>query len=178
MEKLLLPDKKIFLFFCFIFLFNCFLSFHATASVIGGEAGAYLRYPTGAIALGMGGAASAKPQSLSPFWNCAFTGKGERRVATAGFGIRSLGQTDGYVSLDFKVPPRVGMGLMLLYRGDPFLNNLYDDNENQLEHAAFTTISTKIAISYIVTRKIYAGFSIGILYEQLPSDFVDGKVLY
>lgn len=156
----------------------CILSFSVKGSVIGGETGAYLRYPVGAIALGMGGTASAQPQSLSPWWNCAFTGKNEKRKTTAGFGIRSLGQTDGFASFEFKVPPRVGMGLMILYRGDPFLDNLYDDNENRLEHASFTSISTKIAISYIVSRKISAGFSIGILYEQLPSDFVDGKVLY
>ncbi|MBN1575950.1 MAG: hypothetical protein JW913_05320, partial [Chitinispirillaceae bacterium] len=132
----------------------------------------------GAAALAMGGAGSAVPGALSPWWNPALTGSQKERKAALGFGFRSLGQTDGFASIEFRVPPRVGMGVLFLYRGDPFLNNLYDDNENPLEPAAYTSLTGKIAISYHVLRNLSAGLNVSILYEQLPSGYVNGKVNY
>jgi len=161
-----------------LWLLAVFMPFTVDASMVGGESGAYLRYPTGAAALAMGGASSAAPVALSPWWNPAVTGGQKGRKASLGFGFRSLGQTDGFGSLEFQVPPRVGMGIMVLYRGDPFLNDLYDENENRLENAAFTSIGGKVAISYLVNRRISAGFAISILYEKLPSGYSDGEVFY
>ena len=70
------------------------------------------------------------------------------------------------------------MGFLFLYRGDPFINNLYDENENPLEPAAFTSLTAKIALSYLIQRKLSAGFTLSILYEQLPSGYVNGNVNY
>jgi hypothetical protein len=150
----------------------------AEASMIGGESGAYLRYPAGASALAMGGAWSAAPLGLSSWWNPALTGSRKERAGTLGAGFRSLGQTDGFGAIEFRVPPRVGMGLAVLYRGDPLLNNLYDENENPIGNAAYTSITGKIALSYLINRRLSAGFTVSILFEQLPSDYFDGRVSY
>ncbi len=154
------------------------LAGNARASMVGGESGAYLRYPVGAAALAMGGAQSAAPASLASWWNPAVLSREKQRIATLGGGIRPMGQSDGFVSYSFKVPPRVGMGLFLLYRGDPFLNDLYDEDERPLGHAAYTTITGKIALSYYLTRKLSAGCNISIHYAKLPSGYTGDNVEY
>ena len=151
---------------------------NAPASVIGGESGAYLRYPVGASAFAMGGAWSANPSTLAPWWNPAILAREKQRLLTLGGGIRPMGQSDGFASFSFRVPPRVGMGLFLLYRGDPFLNDLYDENENPIEHAAYTTITGKIALSYYITRKLSAGCNLSIHYAKLPFGFSGDHVVY
>lgn len=150
----------------------------AVASMVGGESGAYLRYPVGATALAMGGAQTASHSALAAWWNPAMLTRRKTRNAALGFGFRSLGQTDGFASLGFRIPPRMGMGFLLLYRGDPFLNDLYDENENPLEPAAFTSLTGKIALSYYISRHLSAGCNISILFEQIPSDYTDGRVHY
>ncbi len=146
--------------------------------MIGGESGAYLRYPVGASALAMGGAQSAAPVSCAPWWNPAAMSWEKMRTASVGFGIRSMGQTDGIPSLTFRIPPRLRIGLLVLYRGDPFLNDLYDENEHRLESAAFASFTSKVALSYFVSRKLSAGLGISIFYERIPSGFSDGSVHY
>ena len=148
------------------------------ASIIGGESGAYLRYPVGATGLAMGGAETALPQAAAPWWNPAVLVRDKSRQATAGVGIRSLGQTDAALSLEFPVPPRLAMGFLLLYRGDPFLDQLYDENENPLEPASYTTFTGKITFSYMVTRKLSAGCNISVFYERLPDGYTDGVIHY
>jgi hypothetical protein len=58
------------------------------SSMIGGESGAYLRFPVGASAFAMGGAWSAAPTALSPWWNPALTGSRKERAAAFGLGFR------------------------------------------------------------------------------------------
>jgi len=146
------------------------------ASMTGGEGGAYLRYPSGAAALGTAGANAASPSYLLSWWNPSLLCLLEKRSVAFGGGIRAFGQSDGFGALEFKVPPRVGMGLFLLYRGDPFLNNLYDENENSYPSAAYTTFTGKIALSYYINRRLTAGGSIAIRYVSMPSGFSDGKI--
>ncbi len=178
LEKSLSPDKKssgsaaVLLWGVIIF------SAVSYASTVGGESGAYLRYPVGAAALAMGGAGSACPGAFTPWWNPALVGRNKERRMAAGFGFRSLGQTDGFGSVEFRVPPRLGMGFFLLYRGDPFIDNLYDENENPLESAAFTSFTAKTALSYQIQRNLYAGFNLSILYEQLPCGYSQGNIDY
>lgn len=148
------------------------------ASMTGGESGAYLRYPAGASALAMGGAYSAAPGVLLPFWNPAMLAHLKSRNVCFGGGIRSLGQSDAFAGLDFRVPPRAGMGFFLLYRGDPFLNDLYDINEKKIESAAYSTMTGKIALSYFINRKITAGANISIHYAKIPAGSYDGEVYY
>ena len=146
--------------------------------MIGGASGAYLRYPVCPSALAMGGAYSAAPLSCMPWWNPAAMSREKQRVASLGTGFRSLGRTDGYASLTFRVPPRMAMGLFVLYRGDPFLNDLYDENEQPLGNAAFTSFTGKIALSYYISRKLSAGINISTLYERLPSGYINEKIDY
>lgn len=148
------------------------------ASGLGGLSGAYLRGAAGATALSLGGAYSASPEYLTPWWNPAIGATEKKRNLSAGAGIRSLGRMDAFASFDFRIPPRVGMGLMILYRGDPFLNNLYDETENKLEKGGFTSFTGKIALSYLVTRNLSAGLNIGILYQKLPTDYDGDKLQY
>lgn len=150
----------------------------SASSQVGGESGAYLRYPVGASALAMGGANTADPSYLAPWWNPAVLAQSKARSSSFGAGFRSLGQTDGFASLEFRVPPRVGMGFLLLYRGDPLLTDLHDINENRVASAAYTTFTGKIALSYYVTRKLALGTNLAIHYQQLPNDFFNGSVIY
>lgn len=148
------------------------------ASTIGGESGAYLRYPVGATALAMGGAQSAFPRTATPWWNPSILVRHKYRQVAAGMGIRSLGQTDAALTFEFPVPPRMAMGFLVLYRGDPFLDQLYDENEKPLEPASFTTVTGKIALSYLITRRLSAGCNLSVFYERLPDGFTDGVVHY
>lgn len=149
------------------------------ASVIGGASGAYLRAPAGAAALAQGGAFAAQPTYMTPWWNPAVMATAKSKNASVGIGMRSLGRSDAFASYEFRVPPRVGAGVSFLYRGDPFLNDLYDANEEQIDKAAYTTISTKIGLSYLINRKFSAGINIGIYYQKLPSaSDENGKITY
>jgi hypothetical protein len=147
------------------------------AAMIGGESGAYLRYPVGASALALGGAQSAAPASLLSWWNPALLSTQKERHATFGGGIRSFGQTDGFAALEFRVPPRVGMGLFLLYRGDAFLNDLVDENEVPLGDASYTTFTGKIALSYYLHRRLTIGCNISIHYAKIPSP-INERITY
>jgi hypothetical protein len=151
----------------------------AKAAMVGGSPGAYLRPATGATALGLGNAWSASPEYLAPWWNPAVIAMRKKPVLSAGLGLRSMGRTDAFASFEFKVPPRVGVGLMVLYRGDPFLNDLYDENENPLEPAAYTTLTSKVAFSYYISKRLSAGGTIGFFFQKLPTNYnLDGSISY
>lgn len=148
------------------------------ASTVGGSSGAYLRPWAGAEAMAIAGANSALPEYLSPWWNPAAMSFHKGRVLSGGLGLRSLGRTDAFGNFEFKIPPRLGLGLMVLYRGDPFLNNLYDENENPLERASYTSLTGKIAFSYYINRKLSAGAAINIRFQQLPTNIEGNRMGY
>lgn len=149
------------------------------SSTIGGLSGAYLRPSVGAAAMGLGSAYSAMPEYLAPWWNPAVISIRKENIMSGGAGLRSMGRTDGYASLEFHIPPRAAMGLMVLYRGDPSLDNLYDENEKAIDKGAFTSFTGKIALSYLVNRKLSAGLNLGINYEKMPtSSNSDGSLNY
>jgi len=148
------------------------------ASTVGGESGSYLRGAAGATALAMGGANSAYPQYLASWWNPAVIAMYKERHASTGIGLRSLGRTSGSGSFAFRIPPRVGLGLDVLYRGDPFIGTLYDEDDKEMGSPAYTTLTGKIGLSYMVTRSVNAGIGINILYQSLPDAFIDGALHY
>jgi hypothetical protein len=142
-----------------------------SAGQVGGLSGAYLRPPVGATALAMGGANTASPDFLASWWNPAVLANLREKHASAGIGFRSMGRSDAFGSFEFRVPPRLGVGVTVLYRGDPFINDLYDENENKLPGTSYTTFTGKIGLSYYVSRKLSAGASIGIHYQRLPINY-------
>jgi hypothetical protein len=126
----------------------------------------------------MGGASLANPEYMVSWYNPSSLPLLRERRASLGAGLRSLGRTEGWASYDFRVPPRVGMGLSFVYRGDPFVNNLYDGyyddkgnviEENELNGAAWSAVSFKIAAGYIVSRRVSAGGSVSVNYQSLPT---------
>ena len=149
----------------------------AFASWNAGLPGAVFRMPAGAFATGAGGAVSADPEYMLSWYNPSKLPLLRDRRAAFGAGIRSLGRTEGWASYDFRVPPRVGMGLSLVYRGDPFVNNLYDGyyqggevvEEFALKGAAWTAASMKIGAGYLVSRKLTLGGSVAVNYQSLPT---------
>jgi len=149
----------------------------ALASWNAGLPGAVFRMPAGAWATGAGGAVSADPEFMLSWYNPSQLPFLRERRASMGAGIRSLGRTEGWASYDFRVPPRVGMGLSLVYRGDPFVNNLYDGyyqggevvEERALNGAAWTAASIKIGAGYLVSRKLSLGGSVAVNYQSLPT---------
>jgi hypothetical protein len=135
----------------------------------GGESGAYLRPPAGATATALGGACTAMPDYYAAWWNPAALGFLRERRLAGGSGLRSMGRLDAFGAFDFPIPPRVGMGLMVLYRGDPSLK-LYGTTDDQLlPTSAYTTMTFKGALSYYVNRKLSVGACISGLYQSLPT---------
>jgi hypothetical protein len=143
---------------------------HASAQT-GGEAGAYLRAPTGATMTAMGGGQSACPAYLATWWNPAQLANLDKNIFSFGTGLYSLGRTEAFSSLEFKLPPRVGIGLLCLYRGDPFIDKLYTSDEVMLPRGAFTTLTVKAALSYLVSRRLTAGLSLGVFYQRIPTSY-------
>ena len=75
------------------------------------------------------------PAYLCTWWNPAQLSILDKSSFTFGSGLYSLGRTEAFSSLEFKATPRVGIGLFALYRGDPFIDNLYNDQYELLEKA-------------------------------------------
>ena len=152
------------------------------ASWNAGLPGAIFRPSAGAWASGMGGAASADPDYMLSWYNPSKLPLLRDSRASAGAGLRSLGRTEAWASYDFRVPPRVGMGLSFVYRGDPFVNNLYDGyysggelvEERPLDPAAWSAVSLKIGAGYLVSRRLSAGGSVAVNYQTLPTTPTDG----
>jgi hypothetical protein len=138
------------------------------AQGVGGTSGAYLRPSMGAAASAMGGACTAAPDNYAPWWNPAVLANLRSSRLAAGTGLRPLGQVDGYGSIEFRVPPRAGMGFFVLYRGVPSLGTLYDPDEIPLPSASYTTLTIKTAVSYYLTRRISLGACVDVLYQSLP----------
>jgi hypothetical protein len=122
----------------------------------------------GAAAAAMGGACTAAPDYYAPWWNPAVLANLRSSRAAAGTGLRWLGSMDGYGSFEFRVPPRVGMGILALYRGTPSLGTLYDLDERPLPAASYTTLTIKTAVSYYLTRRVSIGACVNVLYQSLP----------
>jgi hypothetical protein len=149
----------------------------SSASWSAGLPGGIFRLPAGAWASGMGGAVSADPDYMISWYNPSQLPHLRDRRASMGTGIRSLGRTEAWASYDFRVPQRAGMGLSFVYRGDPFIGNLYDGyyngnevaEEYRLNSAAWTAVSLKIGAGYLVSRRWSAGGSIGINHQSLPT---------
>jgi hypothetical protein len=161
-----------------IFVFVALIAAHAVNAQIGGLPGAYLRAPVGAAAFAMGGAQSASPEYACTWWNPAMLALVRQTQIDAGGGLRSLGRTEGFASLQFKITPRVGMGIFALYRGDGSLDNLYDENEQILEKGAFASYTAKIGLSYLAARKLSLGVNIAYYYQRLPSAYYQSSLFY
>jgi len=143
------------------------------SSYIGGRADAVLRPAAGADAQAMGNANTAAPTYLMSLWNPSAVGMlevKERHVALGG-GLRALGRTEGVGSLEFRIPPRVGLGLSMLYRGDPKIE-IYDDMENPAGSASYTTLHAKLALAYRFTRQLSIGAALGMLYQTMPAAYI------
>jgi hypothetical protein len=149
------------------------------AASLGGATGAYLREPVGATAFTLGGARSASPTYLCSWWNPAALSALQHKNLALGVGYRPLGRAEGYLSFEFPIPPRVGMGLSVLYRGILLINDLVDDQEYPIEDCSYSTYSFKVGLSYLIRRNLQAGLNISIYHQSLPSDFNDdGGVTY
>jgi hypothetical protein len=144
----------------------------------GGEAGAYLRAPVDALAAAMGGSQTASPSYCSTWWNPAELSLIDKSVLSVGTGLYSQGRTEAFASLEFKLPPRVGVGLCVLYRGDPFINDLYNASEEKLDNGAYTTFTVKAGLSYLISRRLSAGLSIGYFYQELPTSYTNTTLNY
>jgi hypothetical protein len=70
------------------------------------------------------------------------------------------------------------MGISLLYRGDPFLKNLYDEQEYKLEDGSYTTLTTKLGFSYLISRQLSAGANISMFYQRLPVGYSGSSLIY
>jgi len=148
------------------------------SSYIGGLPGVYLRSPVGASLFAMGGAGSASADRLCTGINPAMLSRLKTTQFDFGGGLRSLGRTEGFSSLEYKISPRVGMGLFALYRGDPSLDNLYNENEDLLESGSYTALACKVGLSYLFTRKLSAGLAIGYYYQRMPTSYNETKLHY
>jgi len=146
---------------------------------IGEFGGSYLRQPVGSRGLAMGGAQTAAPQVHSIWNNTAAIPFLKKRELALGGEIRPFGRTGAVLSIEAPIRPRAGFALAVLYRGDPTLDNLYDEEENPIDNGRYSTISTKLGLSYMVIKKLAFGINVSVLFQKIPSDyFSDGSLVY
>ena len=131
-------------------------------------AGNYLLIPVSAAATALGGAYTAAPDYFAAWWNPAVDATLHDNRIAAGTALRSFDRSDAYAAYDFRVPPRVGVGMFFLYRGDNNIS-LHDEQENLLPTAKFTTITVKGAVSYYATRQLSLGVCFNVFYQSLPA---------
>lgn len=175
MEKLLLREIN----YTLIVVLWALLVKPTTAGGLGGYGGSFHRAPVGAASFSLGGAQTASAKALCVWWNPAALSHLKKNVLVMGTGYRPLGRTEGYASFEFLVPPRMAMGVSLLYRGDPFIDDLVDEQEFPLEDGSYTTLSGKIGVSYLIKRNLSAGFNFFIYYQRLPTGFKPtGALIY
>lgn len=158
-----------------ILLFGFTVSFAAT---VGEYGGAHLRMPVGSRAFAMGGAQSALPSSNLVWWNPALLSIMKERQIIIGGEIRPFGRTGGFITIEAPIKPRAGISATFLYRGDPVLDNLKDEQEYDLEDGSFTTVTAKIGLSYLITKKVSAGFNVSLFYQKLPTDYNGSNLVY
>jgi hypothetical protein len=158
----------------------CFFSgaWFTVSPYIGGLPGAYLRSPAGASMFAMGGAGSASIEQMCTGINPAMLVRLKTTQFHLGGGLRSMGRTEGCSSLEYKISPRVGIGIFALYRGDPFLDNLYNENEDPLNSGSYTALTCKVGLSYLFTRKLSAGLSLGYYYQRMPTSYNEAALQY
>lgn len=140
---------------------------------LGGYGGAFLREPVGATAFALGGAQTASPKYICSWWNPAALVFNKKKSLVLGVGYRPLGRTEGYVSYEFPLPPRAGVGLSVLYRGIPFIKGLVDDQEYPIKDCAYSTYSFRAGLSYLVRKNLSAGMNISFYRQQLPTGLKD-----
>jgi hypothetical protein len=58
---------------------------------------------------------------------------------------------------------------MLLYRGDPFLGDIYDADQNVIGSGSYSTFTGKLALSYLLRQKLSLGLSVGMYHSSLPT---------
>lgn len=157
----------------------------AGASQNAGLAGGPLRVSTGAFLTGTGGAGIAGAEYLISYHNPSLLPLLRERRVSVGAGLRSLGRTESWASFDFRVPPRMGMGVSFLYRGDPFLNGMYDGyyeqgtvvEEQPLDNMGYGLFNIKIGAGYLVSKRLTMGASVAVVHQSLPAlPLGDGKV--
>ena len=147
------------------------------SSYSAGQPEAIFRLPAGAWASGMGGAVTADPDYMMSWYNPSRLPHIRDRRASFGGGYRSLGRTEAWGSCDFRVPPRVGMGISFVYRGDPAISGLYDGyydggeavEERALKNAAWTAVSMKIGVGYLMSRNVSIGGAAAVNHQSLPT---------
>lgn len=140
------------------------------SSYTGGFSDAYLRAPIGAEAQALGNANVIAPGYLRSMINPAAISDLSMGAGDISFGggVRALGRTDGNLSFDLRVLSRLGLGLSVLYRGDPVID-IVDGDEQEVGKASYTTITSKFALSYPISRHLGIGAALGIYYQNLPS---------
>ncbi len=147
-------------------------------ATIGEYGGAHLRMPVGTRAFAMGGAQSADPQNNLVWWNPANLSLLKEKQLTLGGEIRPFGRTGGYLTMEAPIKPRAGLSASIMYRGDPTLDNLKDEQEYDLEDGRFTTITAKVGISYLIVKKVSLGINVSLFYQKLPSDYYESELVY
>ncbi len=146
---------------------------------IGGYGGAFLREPVGATAFALGGAQTASPKYICSWWNPAAIVLNKKKSLVLGVGYRPLGRTEGYISYEFPLPPRAGVGLSVLYRGIPLIKGLVDDQEYPIKDCAYSTYSFRAGLSYLIRKNLSAGLNCSFYRQQLPTSLTtDNDVFY
>jgi hypothetical protein len=127
----------------------------------------------------MAGTGISYSSTLCCFYNPALLAISAKKNITIFSGILSLGRLEGCLSGQTHISPRAALSVNVLYRGDPFINNLYDLDENKAATGFYTTATTKLGLAYLLTRHLSAGLSIGIFYQNMPSGIrMDGSLEY
>ena len=149
-----------------------------SAASMNGYGASFLRAPVGTRAFAMGGAQSVNPDYAVSWWNPAALSFLKTKRAVLGGGFKSLGRTEAYLSFDAPLPPRMGLGGTILYRGISTIDNLYDAQEYKINDASYSTITGKFGLSYLITKRVSAGLSFSFIYQKLPTDYSGIDILY
>ncbi len=142
----------------------------------GGLSGPYLRVPAGALTRING---ISDPDYLAIAVNPSRIAFNQNKQLVVNGGIRSLGRREGSAAWEYGLTGKVGIGAAVFYRGDPSLDNLKSENEEDLEEGSFSTVNTYIGGRVRLSRSLTVGLTGKFIYIKMPSDYDSrGKLVY
>ncbi len=159
-------------------MFLCCVALNLTAETAGGYAGVVQRMPLSAMAIGRGGASTARPDFAMAYWNPARAGSVERLNLSLGGAVLPLGRSEGFIAGESRLgKTRLSLSGLFSYHGIRDLGTQYFDDGSSISDESFTTLSARAGLGFAIHKTFSLGMSLGWLYGSMPVDYRNGSVI-